>query len=109
MISENPKSAFVICSFWMAQALARSGQVEEAKYILNQTLRAANHLGIHILNISLPGTTSSWETFTGILTCGIDQLSICREPSLVRCTLRKLSTIGLKFSYSYFFIPICKT
>ncbi len=43
----NPKSAFVICSFWMAQALARSGQVEEAKSILNQTLRAANHLGLY--------------------------------------------------------------
>lgn len=43
----NPKSAFVICSFWMAQALGRSGQLEEAKYILNQALGAANHLGLY--------------------------------------------------------------
>lgn len=42
----HPRSAFVICSFWIAQALAQLGQSEEALSILRDASRAANHLGL---------------------------------------------------------------
>jgi GH15 family glucan-1,4-alpha-glucosidase len=43
----HPKSAFVVCSFWIAQALALLGQKNEAVAILRQTLSAANALGLY--------------------------------------------------------------
>jgi GH15 family glucan-1,4-alpha-glucosidase len=42
----KPEAAFVICSFWIAQALARLGRTEQAREILSETLTAANHLGL---------------------------------------------------------------
>lgn len=42
----TPKSAFVICSFWLAQAYAKLGEIERAKDIVHQTLMSANHVGL---------------------------------------------------------------
>jgi GH15 family glucan-1,4-alpha-glucosidase len=42
----KPEGAFVICSFWIAQALARLGCIEEARAILQRVLGAANHVGL---------------------------------------------------------------
>ncbi len=42
----KPYSAFIICSFWMAQALARHGRREEACQILTDLQSAANSLGL---------------------------------------------------------------
>lgn len=42
----KPEAAFVICSFWVAQALARLGRSAEAKEILDGVLRSANALGL---------------------------------------------------------------
>ncbi|HAZ14670.1 MAG: hypothetical protein A2X86_12490 [Bdellovibrionales bacterium GWA2_49_15] len=42
----KPDSAFVICSFWIAQALARLGHRDEAISILKDTTQACNHLGL---------------------------------------------------------------
>lgn len=42
----KPTSAFVICSFWVAQGLSRLGFKEEAIQILQNTMPAANHLGL---------------------------------------------------------------
>ncbi|HEU4685869.1 MAG TPA: glycoside hydrolase family 15 protein [Nitrospira sp.] len=42
----KPEAAFVICSFWIAQALARLGHVAEARSILDRVVTAANHLGL---------------------------------------------------------------
>ncbi len=41
-----PKSAFVVCSFWIAQALARLKRNDEAQSILNEAVLSANHLGL---------------------------------------------------------------
>jgi GH15 family glucan-1,4-alpha-glucosidase len=41
-----PKSAFVICSFWMAQALAQLGRMDEARKIMDSVTSAQNHLGL---------------------------------------------------------------
>ena len=42
----KPEGAFVICSFWIAQALARLGRTPEARTILDRVLLAANHVGL---------------------------------------------------------------
>jgi GH15 family glucan-1,4-alpha-glucosidase len=42
----RPQSAFVICSFWIAQSLARIGRSGEARAIMDQVMRAANSLGL---------------------------------------------------------------
>ncbi|HTL12760.1 MAG TPA: glycoside hydrolase family 15 protein, partial [Bdellovibrionota bacterium] len=43
----HPKSAFVLCSFWMVEALARLGQIPEARRILTNAMGAANSLGLY--------------------------------------------------------------
>lgn len=42
----RPQSSFVICSFWVVQALARLGRLAEAQRIMAQVLTGANHLGL---------------------------------------------------------------
>jgi len=42
----RPESAFLICSFWVAQALARVGRIEEARAMVRDALGAANPLGL---------------------------------------------------------------
>lgn len=42
----SPSSAFVICSFWIAQALAKLGQRDQAQKILEDVVTAANHVGL---------------------------------------------------------------
>ncbi len=42
----KPEGAFVICSFWIAQALARLGCMDEARTILDRVLMASNHVGL---------------------------------------------------------------
>lgn len=43
----KPDSAFVICSFWVAQGLAQLGRKEEARQILTRLLDAANEVGLY--------------------------------------------------------------
>jgi len=42
----QPGSAFLICSFWLVQALAKTGRLAEATAVMNEALRAANPLGL---------------------------------------------------------------
>jgi GH15 family glucan-1,4-alpha-glucosidase len=42
----TPESAFMICSFWLVQSLARIGRKEQGIEILKNLLPAANHLGL---------------------------------------------------------------
>jgi GH15 family glucan-1,4-alpha-glucosidase len=42
----KPGSAFVVCSFWLVQALARLGRLDEARAAMDVALRSANHLGL---------------------------------------------------------------
>ncbi len=43
----TPHSAFVICSFWVAQGLAATGQREQACEMLTKIAEAANPLGLY--------------------------------------------------------------
>lgn len=42
-----PQSAFVVCSFWIAQALGQLGHIREAREILKKATQSANHLGLY--------------------------------------------------------------
>lgn len=42
----SPRHAFVLCSFWLIEALARLGSVEEARDMLSRVGRSANYLGL---------------------------------------------------------------
>ena len=42
----RPSAAFLVCSFWMVQALARLNRREEGQLVLSQLLTAANSLGL---------------------------------------------------------------
>jgi GH15 family glucan-1,4-alpha-glucosidase len=43
----KPNSSFVICSFWIVQALARLGRVDEANHVMLNAMTAANSLGLY--------------------------------------------------------------
>ncbi|HLG19217.1 MAG TPA: glycoside hydrolase family 15 protein [Bdellovibrionota bacterium] len=42
----HPKAAFVICSFWLVQALVKIGKAEEASRIMQEAMSCANDLGL---------------------------------------------------------------
>jgi len=44
---EGNEGAFNMCTFWLAEALARNGQVKQARHIFEQMLGYANHLGLY--------------------------------------------------------------
>jgi len=41
------EGAFSICSFWLVEALTRSGQIEEARLMFEKKLGYANHVGLY--------------------------------------------------------------
>jgi len=51
----TPESAFVICSFWVIQALAKLGRKDEARELMEQALGASNELGL-LAEHFLPGS-----------------------------------------------------
>lgn len=40
-------NAFIICSFWLVEALARLGQKEKAEALMDKLIGIANHLGLY--------------------------------------------------------------
>lgn len=42
----QPKSAFLICSFWLAQALVKIGERDSALKVMNDAMTSANKLGL---------------------------------------------------------------
>jgi GH15 family glucan-1,4-alpha-glucosidase len=49
------EGTFSICSFWLVEALARAGRVEEAELALEQMLTYANHVGLYAEEIGTHG------------------------------------------------------
>jgi GH15 family glucan-1,4-alpha-glucosidase len=49
------EGTFSACTFWLAEALARSGSLEKARLIFEKMLGYANHLGLYSEEIGLTG------------------------------------------------------
>jgi len=44
---DGEEGTFNICTFWMVEALTRAGRLEEARFLFEQMLGYANHLGLY--------------------------------------------------------------
>ncbi len=55
------EGTFSICSFWLVEALAKAGRLEEARLSLEQLLTYANHLGLYSEEIAPTG--EAWGNF----------------------------------------------
>jgi GH15 family glucan-1,4-alpha-glucosidase len=51
------EGTFSICTFWLVEALTRSGHVEEAQFMFEKMLTYANHLGLYGEQLSPGGET----------------------------------------------------
>jgi GH15 family glucan-1,4-alpha-glucosidase len=52
---EGEEGTFSMCTFWLAEALARAGRLEEARLTFEKMLGYANHLGLYAEEIGLTG------------------------------------------------------
>ena len=43
---EGEEGGFILCNFWFIECLVLSGEVDEAKKVIETTVKAANHLGL---------------------------------------------------------------
>jgi len=50
------EGTFSMCTFWLVDALARAGRLEEARFIFEKMMTYANHLGLYSEEISSTGT-----------------------------------------------------
>ena len=49
------EGSFSMCSFWMAEALAREGKIDDARFMLEKMLSYSNHLGLFAEEIGPTG------------------------------------------------------
>ena len=49
------EGTFSVCSFWLVEAMARAGRLEEAQLLFEKTLTYANHLGLFAEEIGPSG------------------------------------------------------
>jgi GH15 family glucan-1,4-alpha-glucosidase len=49
------EGTFSICSFWYVEALARAGQLDQARLVLEKMFTYANHLGLYAEEVGPTG------------------------------------------------------
>jgi GH15 family glucan-1,4-alpha-glucosidase len=52
---DGDEGAFTTCSFWYAEALARAGDVQKARFVFEKMLGYANHVGLYAEELGLHG------------------------------------------------------
>jgi pentatricopeptide repeat protein len=43
----SPEGTLNVCSFWLAESLAREGRIDEARLLLEKMLTYSNHVGLY--------------------------------------------------------------
>jgi GH15 family glucan-1,4-alpha-glucosidase len=72
----RPETAFLVCSFWRIDALARIGRAEQAREIFDALLAHRNHVGLLSEDI-VPASGELWGNFpqtysmVGIVNCAM--------------------------------------
>jgi pentatricopeptide repeat protein len=49
------EGTFSLCTFWLVEALTRAGRIAEARFVFEQMLSYANHLGLYAEEIGPSG------------------------------------------------------
>jgi GH15 family glucan-1,4-alpha-glucosidase len=57
-----PENAFLLCTFWYIDALARVGRRKEARELFENTLSCCNHVGMLSEHVA-PGSRELWGNF----------------------------------------------
>jgi GH15 family glucan-1,4-alpha-glucosidase len=54
-LAEQEEGYFSMCTYWLVEALTRSGRLEEARFIFERMLGYSNHLGLYAEQIGPSG------------------------------------------------------
>jgi GH15 family glucan-1,4-alpha-glucosidase len=77
-----PDSAFVLCTFWLIEALVEIGRVGAARQVMEHAKEALSPLGLLAEDYQLaPGDSGAISP--SVLTCRTDSRRLCRRPAVV--------------------------
>jgi GH15 family glucan-1,4-alpha-glucosidase len=78
------EGTFSVCSFWLVEAMARAGRLEEAQLLFEKMLTYANHLGLFAEEIGSSGEAlgNFPQAFThlGLISAAVNLNSLLDHP-----------------------------